>query len=186
MTPEFFTPAWTPTWTAALINHLWQSTAVVFVAWLLTLSLRPIRARVRYAIWMIASIKFLFPFALLTSLGAHWATHNSAPQISPSLYVMVEEISQPFRQGRISNPSAAMLPFAQPPNSHRVHNSRRFVDLRVSGDACHLGCAMAPCRCNGAKRQGRYRWPGIPSSSSGRKKRKNQEADSAGLFTKRI
>lgn len=109
MTPELFTPAWTPTLTDALINHLWQSTAVVFVAWLLTLSLRPNRARVRYAIWMIASIKFLFPFALLTSLGAHWATHNSAPQISPSLYVMVEEISQPFRQGRISNPSAAML-----------------------------------------------------------------------------
>ena len=109
MTSELFTPAWTPTLTDALINHLWQSTAVVFVAWLLTLSLRPNRARVRYAIWMIASIKFLFPFALLTSLGAHWATHNSAPQISPSLYVMVEEISQPFRQGRISNPSAAML-----------------------------------------------------------------------------
>ena len=36
----FFTPAWCPAWTAALINHLWQSTAVVLVAWLLTLLLR--------------------------------------------------------------------------------------------------------------------------------------------------
>ena len=74
MTLGFFTPAGPRPGPPHLINHLWQSTAVVLVAWLLTLSLRPNPARVRYAIWMIASIKFLFPFALLTSLGAHWAT----------------------------------------------------------------------------------------------------------------
>ena len=61
MTPGLYTPEWTPSLTAALINHLWQSTAVLLVAWLLTLSLRPNPARVRYAIWMIASIKFLVP-----------------------------------------------------------------------------------------------------------------------------
>ena len=55
------------------MNHLWQSTAVILVAWLLTISLRDNPARIRYAIWMIASIKFLFPFALLTRIGEHWA-----------------------------------------------------------------------------------------------------------------
>ncbi len=109
MTPGLYTPEWTPSLTAALINHLWQSTAVLLVAWLLTLSLRPNPARVRYAIWMIASIKFLFPFALLTSLGARWATHNPTPQVGPSLQIIVEEISQPFRQGNIPDPGAATL-----------------------------------------------------------------------------
>ena len=83
MTPGLFTPAWTPTLTDALINHLWQSTAVVFVAWLLTLSLRPNRARVRYAIWMIASIKFLFPFALLTQPGRALGHAQLRPSSQP-------------------------------------------------------------------------------------------------------
>ena len=109
MTLGFFTPAWAPAWTAALINHLWQSTAVVLVAWLLTLSLRPNPARVRYAIWMIASIKFLFPFALLTGLGAHWAARNPTHQVGPSLYTIVEEISQPFQEGRIGDTRVAVV-----------------------------------------------------------------------------
>ena len=108
MTPGFLMPAWTPAWTAALINHLWQSTAVVLAAWILTLLLRRNPARVRYAIWMIASIKFLFPFALLSSLGSHWATPASTPRIGPSLYVVAEEISQPFRQGRIPDSGVAL------------------------------------------------------------------------------
>ena len=34
--PGFFTLAWAPAWTGALINHLWQSTAIALIAWLLT------------------------------------------------------------------------------------------------------------------------------------------------------
>ena len=118
MTLNFFTPAWTPAWSAALINHLWQSTAVVLVAWLLTLSLRPNPARVRYAIWMIASIKFLFPFALLTGLGAHWAASNPTPQVGPSLYTIVEEISRPFQQGRVADTRTAVVTL--PTNSSNI------------------------------------------------------------------
>jgi bla regulator protein BlaR1 len=115
--PGFFTPAWSPAWTAPLINHIWQSTAVVLVAWLLTLFLRANPARVRYAIWMIASIKFLVPFALLSSIGAHWATPNPSRQVAPSLYFIVEEFGQPFRQARTPAPVAtvANLP------SHSIH-----------------------------------------------------------------
>ncbi len=103
----FFTPAWCPSWTAALINHLWQSTAVVLVAWLLTLLLRANPARVRYAIWMTASIKFLVPFAFLSSFGAHWALPNASPQAGPSLYV-IEQFGQPFHQAPTTHPVTAV------------------------------------------------------------------------------
>ena len=54
---------------SALVNHLWQSTLVAALAWLATLALRRDRARVRYGVWLAASLKFLVPFSLLTSLG---------------------------------------------------------------------------------------------------------------------
>ena len=113
----FFTPDWCPAWTATVINHLWQSTAVVLVAWLLTLFLRSNPARVRYAIWMIASIKFLIPFALLGSLGAHWATANPSPQARPAFYNLVEDFGQPFRQARTPDPVATVVDLP----SHSVH-----------------------------------------------------------------
>ena len=186
MTLEFFTPAWTPPWTAALINHLWQSTAVVLVAWLLTLSLRPNPARVRYAIWMIASIKFLFPFALLTGLGAHWAHRNPTPQVGPSLYIIVEEISQPFQQGRVPDPRTAVATL--PSELHLNITSiaaRRGVDLRFLAMLVMWIVRWRRAAADGAKCQGRCRWPGSRCSSPRREKRGNQEADSAGLFTKR-
>src|SRR5438105_3349503 len=96
ITFELFTPAWAPAWTAFLINHLWQSTAVVLIAWILTVLLRANPARIRYAIWMIASIKFLLPFALLTSLGALWSGPGRTSVVGASFYLMVEEINQPF------------------------------------------------------------------------------------------
>src|SRR5579863_926027 len=105
----FFTPAWCPAWITALGNHLWQSTAVVVIAWLLTLFLRSNSARVRYAVWMTASIKFLVPFAFLSGLGAHWATPSPAPQSGPSLYVIVEEFGQPFHEARTPDPLAAVV-----------------------------------------------------------------------------
>ena len=135
----FFTPAWCPAWTAALINHLWQSTAVVLVAWLLTRLLRANRARVRYAIWMTASIKFLLPFALLSSLGAHWALPNPSPQSGPSLSVIVEEFSQPFQQSRIPDPvaTAAGLP------SHSIHlTSSLFAAVWLCGFLVMRSCGL--------------------------------------------
>jgi bla regulator protein blaR1 len=88
-----------------LINHLWQSTAIVLLAWLLTLALRKNSARVRYAIWFFASVKFLLPLQLLTYVGARWSkpsTNNSA-----QLYSMVEEITRPLRLAPIANTQAA-------------------------------------------------------------------------------
>lgn len=52
-----------------LATHLWQSTIVGLLAWMLTLVLRRDRAAARHLVWLAASVKFLVPFALLTSLG---------------------------------------------------------------------------------------------------------------------
>ena len=63
-------------WTAlshGIGNHLWQSTLFAAVAGLLTLALRKNQARVRYWLWLVASLKFLVPFSLLTSLGSRMA-----------------------------------------------------------------------------------------------------------------
>jgi beta-lactamase regulating signal transducer with metallopeptidase domain len=55
---------------AAMLDHLWQSSLVALVAWLLARLLIRHQARLRYVIWLIASLKFLVPFALLASAGA--------------------------------------------------------------------------------------------------------------------
>ena len=55
--------------TTDLVSHLWQSTLVAGLAWLVTLALRRDRARVRYGVWLAASLKFLVPFSLLTRPG---------------------------------------------------------------------------------------------------------------------
>jgi hypothetical protein len=60
---------WSETWTAAIVNHLWQSTLFVLIAWVVTLMLRSNQARTRYWIWMIASAKFLIPFSILIDAG---------------------------------------------------------------------------------------------------------------------
>ena len=59
----------------ALTTHLWQSTLFAVVAGLLTVAFRKNRAKVRYGLWLSASLKFFVPFALLMRLGSHlgWA-----------------------------------------------------------------------------------------------------------------
>jgi bla regulator protein BlaR1 len=94
--PQF----WNSGWAAALFNHLWQSTCVVLFAWILTLGLRANPARVRYWVWMFASVKFLVPFALLASLGAQWARPVAGRQFGSALYTAADEIGQPFQQAK--------------------------------------------------------------------------------------
>jgi uncharacterized protein (TIGR03435 family) len=101
-TPGFFTLAWAPAWTGALINHLWQSTVIALLAWLLTVALQNNAARVRYAIWLFASIKFLVPFSLMTRIGAHWAKPAVDNHTGHAFYSMIEEFSLPLRQAQAS------------------------------------------------------------------------------------
>jgi beta-lactamase regulating signal transducer with metallopeptidase domain len=54
---------------AAIVDHLWQSSLFAAAGWLLARSLRDNGAHLRYWVWFAASIKFLVPFSLLVSLG---------------------------------------------------------------------------------------------------------------------
>jgi len=60
---------------AALLDHLWQSTLFAICAWSLAWVLRENGAHLRHAVWVVASIKFLVPFSLLTMLGQQLRPH---------------------------------------------------------------------------------------------------------------
>jgi uncharacterized protein (TIGR03435 family) len=94
MSPSF----WNETWTVALINHLWQSTVVVLMAWLLALTLRKNHAKTRYWVWMIASLKFLVPFSLLIAAGESLRVRMVAPIQQPAFANVMEQFTQPFAQ----------------------------------------------------------------------------------------
>jgi bla regulator protein BlaR1 len=81
----------------AMANHLWQSTVFAAVVGVVTLVLRKNHARVRYGLWLAASVKFLIPFSLLVSLG-HLAAPHRAVGADAGLYSVVEEVGQPFVQ----------------------------------------------------------------------------------------
>jgi beta-lactamase regulating signal transducer with metallopeptidase domain len=78
-------------------NHLWQSTVFAGAAALLALACRKNEARVRYWLWLAASLKFLVPIALLVALGSRLEWAPVAQQIAPAaLSSAVVQLSQPF------------------------------------------------------------------------------------------
>jgi bla regulator protein blaR1 len=86
-------------WTAVapmLANHLWQSTLFAVAAGLLTLTMRKNQARIRYWIWLAASLKFLIPFAPLVAIGKELSWFRSSAQTQAGLYFTIEQIGQPF------------------------------------------------------------------------------------------
>jgi bla regulator protein blaR1 len=97
----------------AIGNHLWQTTLFVVIAGLLTLLLQKNHARIRYWIWLAASLKFLIPFTLLSWIGSHLAWAHVPTRTNAGLYFSMEVIGQPFTQ--MANPS--MPGVAQPPST---------------------------------------------------------------------
>jgi uncharacterized protein (TIGR03435 family) len=96
-------------------NHLWQSTIFSAVAALLTLFFRKNHARIRFSLWLAASIKFLVPFSLLIAIGdsINFSWKQTTP-VPPAAISYVENISQPF--GVIS-PATAIPATIQPEQS---------------------------------------------------------------------
>lgn len=87
---------------APLADHLWQSTIFALLAASLTLLLKRNAARLRFHIWLIASLKFLIPFAVLERVG-----HDLFPaltRISPSSFAFAVEPA-----GRPSDHATATL-----------------------------------------------------------------------------
>ncbi|HXU49206.1 MAG TPA: M56 family metallopeptidase, partial [Candidatus Binatia bacterium] len=96
----------------ALENHLWQSTGVAAVAWLLAFALRKTQARTRYWIWFAASIKFLLPFSLLFAIGSYLRPVHLVVVAPAPVSVAVRQVAQPF-----SN-YAPVSVFAAPVDAH--------------------------------------------------------------------
>lgn len=86
----------------ALVDHLWQSTLVVLLAWVVTSLLRRNGAHLRHWVWLAASIKFLVPFSLLALVGRQFAEVGTdvsayaalstarqvaAPFVAPATYI---------------------------------------------------------------------------------------------------
>ena len=107
---------------SALANHLWQSTVFAAAAGMLALLLRKNDARVRYGLWLAASVKFLLPFSLLMAMGSHLAGLWSAPAIgaNPGMYAAMNQVNQPFDQMAALNVpvSAAVQAESHPQNLH--------------------------------------------------------------------
>ncbi len=91
-------------------NHLWQSTLCAVVAGLVTLALRSNRAQVRYWLWLIATVKFLVPFALLIWVASHLAFRSAPTVPQPGLSFAVQEITQPFASPVAPSPGAQSAP----------------------------------------------------------------------------
>jgi len=77
----------------ALGNHLWQSTLFAAMAGVLALILQKYHARVRYWVWLAASIKFLIPFSLLVAIGSRLAWSPGSPVANKRLHFAIEVIS---------------------------------------------------------------------------------------------
>ena len=83
--------------TAAVFNHLWQSTAFAAAVALVALAFRRNRARLRYGLWFAASVKFLLPFAALAAVGGllEWQ-QAPAPLRSVAATPIVRDVNAPF------------------------------------------------------------------------------------------
>jgi bla regulator protein blaR1 len=92
---------------STVANHLWQSTVFAVVAGLLAWMLRRNSARVRYSLWMAASIKFLVPMSLLVAFGSSVEPWTPRPFVPP-MPAAVDGISQPFSAP--SSPPGAPAP----------------------------------------------------------------------------
>src|SRR5689334_24656244 len=97
-----------------IINHLWQSSCCVLLAALLAFMLRRNSPKIRYWVWLSASLKFLIPFALLVMLGgvvpqpARYPVSGPAP-VFPATFVLIAEPFSPSPRATV--PTHGPLPW---------------------------------------------------------------------------
>jgi bla regulator protein blaR1 len=98
-------------------DHLWQSSLFACAAAACALALRNAQARVRYLLWLAASLKFLVPFALLSAIGSQLAAGRAAATSGAGIYSVVVQAGQPFTAARTianlapaSHPALRLLP----------------------------------------------------------------------------
>ena len=86
-----------------LANHLWQSTAFVGGVAAACLALRHCSSRLRYWLWLTASLKFLVPFSLLVTLGAFF--ERPPESLSPVQTATVTQVAFAFAPAPSSLPA---------------------------------------------------------------------------------
>jgi hypothetical protein len=96
--PLFWSEASNLPWAGILANHLWQSTVIAVMVWLLALTLRKNCAHTRYRLWMAASVKFLVPFSLFIQAGEWLRPIVAAPAQTPAAASAMEQIARPFHR----------------------------------------------------------------------------------------
>ena len=94
----------------ALFNHLWQSTIFAVVVAIAAFMLRRHSPRLRYWLWLAASIKFLLPFSLLVSTGARVPLPPDTPSLRATT---VQQISTYFSPAALSAPAHAAFAWAK-------------------------------------------------------------------------
>ena len=128
-------------------NHLWQSTVFAVAATALAFVLRKNSARIRFAIWFTASIKFLIPFSLLISAGG---VLQKTPHIRvimpPAVSLRMMEIAAAVPRGRSG--SASIAP-ARRLETCRLSGS---LELRVLRDYSHANSKVVTCARGDARR----------------------------------
>jgi beta-lactamase regulating signal transducer with metallopeptidase domain len=81
---------------AALVDHLWQSSLFALGAMLLTMLLRKEGAHVRYWIWFTASVKFLIPFSLVALIGSQVGWHALSATLQIPFATSAHQIASPL------------------------------------------------------------------------------------------
>jgi uncharacterized protein (TIGR03435 family) len=96
--------------TGLFFNHVWQSTLFAGVIAILALAVRRNRARLRYVLWLAASVKFLVPFATLAAAGGlvEWQ-QAPAPIRSIVAAPAVRDFNAPFALLSL-DPAAGVAP----------------------------------------------------------------------------
>jgi bla regulator protein BlaR1 len=93
----------------AVANHLWQSTVFAAMVGLVTLLLRKHQARIRFLLWLAASMKFLVPFSLLITLGGLLPKPQQVAIGSRTgLYSAINVAGQPFSVGGMTRIGSAI------------------------------------------------------------------------------
>lgn len=112
---------WHAGWMTALAEHLWQSTIVCAALWALSRMLRRNAAKMRFRLWMLASIKFLLPFSLLITAGETISTQKKeVPRMAPLFSVMIEgPTNSTMATRRIAAPAADASSLKQTPPAKR-------------------------------------------------------------------
>src|SRR5690349_7184016 len=80
-----------------LANHLWQSTLFAAVVAVLVSALKHNAARIRFCLWLAASLKFVIPFSVLVTLGTKLARNFATPSVVPvNLSALFASLTRPF------------------------------------------------------------------------------------------